>query len=99
MSTNNAQSLTTTSVKFTLPMTIGPHPMNPFRQLHPNLKKCNCGFISTRTGFNNHMEAKERLAKFMLQTDKFWKEHGEVPIYEDEATFTPITRTERLATL
>jgi len=53
------------------------------KQLHPTLKACGCGFVGTKTEFMNHMEAKERLAIFMRQTDQFWKEHGEIPLNED----------------
>ena len=56
------------------------------KQLHPTLKACNCGFVGTKTAFLNHMESKERLAIFMCQTDKFWKEHGEIPLNEDGTT-------------
>jgi len=56
------------------------------KQLHPTLKACNCGFVGTKLAFLNHMEAKERLAIFMRQTDKFWREHGEIPLNEDGTT-------------
>lgn len=56
------------------------------KRLHPTLKACACGFVGTKNEFLKHMEAKERLAIFMRQTDAFWKEHGEIPLNEDGTT-------------
>jgi hypothetical protein len=63
--------------------------MNPFRQLHPTLRKCKCGFVGKKSEFHAHMIKLER--ELVHKTGKmgykaFFQRHGEVPIYTD----TPI---------
>lgn len=45
---------------------------NPFRQLHPTLKACACGFVNTKYKFEKHMD---EVGIHDLKT------HGEVPYY------------------
>ncbi len=54
------------------------------KSLHPTLKKCHCGDIGNKHWFLTHMAAMLKLSEYMHDPKKFWSEHGEVPLNEDE---------------
>lgn len=55
------------------------------KKLHPTLKKCGCGFIGNKGQFYEHMDnASQGIHSHVELATKFYKEHGEVPINEDE---------------
>jgi hypothetical protein len=60
-------------------------PTNPFRQLHPTLKKCKCGLTATKKDFNQHMDqVATHYNRCGMTLGEFFADHGEIPHYEAE---------------
>jgi hypothetical protein len=53
----------------------------PIQRLHPTFKACSCGFVGTKTQFYRHIG---EWMKQYTDSKKFFKDHGEVPINEDD---------------
>jgi hypothetical protein len=58
-----------------------PENHKPIQRLHPTFKACSCGFVGTRAQFYHHIG---EWMKHYTEPKKFFADHGEVPINEDD---------------
>ena len=57
---------------------------NPFRTLHPTLKKCRCGYVADKGKLYRHFdEVRSMLRAHGDAAIEFFVAHGEVPYYTD----------------
>jgi hypothetical protein len=52
---------------------------NPFRQMHPTLKACACGFVGNKYELEKHFAGESTSGQ---SPREFWTQHGEIPFYE-----------------
>jgi len=60
-------------------------PSNPFRPLHPTLRKCKCHYIGTKRELYKHWDdVRRRMKQFDEPAREFFAGHGEVPLFVDD---------------